>query len=180
MGLLADNAEVESLTTSGVLRAKVRSQPVLGGLLITAVVIVGFVAISASGWRHAGLLARIAEIIGAFGAVFAWFQQLSGSAEEIEIGERGIRIDREVFGWNKTSEYPLHQCSDLDLQTNKEDSRRLQFRFGRWRTIEFGDHISEEQATKILDALADSMPEIARKLLPSLDVTKHWTTLNLN
>lgn len=112
--------------------------------------------------------------------VFAWFQQLSGLEEEIEIGDHGIRIRREILGWNKISEYSIEQCSDLDVQTNKGDSRRLQFRFGKWRTIEFGNHISEEQAENILDALAESLPEIAQKLLPSIDIIKHWTTLDLS
>jgi hypothetical protein len=122
---------------------------------------------------------RVGEILVVFGAVFAWFQQLSGSEEEIEIGERGIRINREIFGWHRISGFPIEQCSDLDLQTNKEDSRRLQFRLGKWRTIEFGNYMSNEQAERVLDTLADSLPETARKLLPSLDIAKHWTTLDL-
>jgi hypothetical protein len=40
--------------------------------------------------------------------------------------------------------------------------------------------MSKEQAEKVLEKLADSLPEVARKLLPSLDITKHWTTLKLN
>lgn len=122
---------------------------------------------------------RFGEVLVVFGAVFAWFQQLSGSEEEIEFGEQGIRIRREVFGWNRISEYPMEQCRDLDLQTTNDDSRRLKFRFGRWRTIEFGNYMSEEQAEKVLDTLAESLPELARKLMPSLDIT-HWTTLHLS
>lgn len=107
------------------------------------------------------------------------FRLLSGSEEEIEIGEHGIRIRRESFGWNRVSEYPLERCSDLDLQTNKEDSRQLQFRLGKWRTIEFGRYMSKERAERVLETLADSLPEIGRKLLPSMDITNQWTTLNL-
>ena len=180
MGILADSAEVEVGTRSGVLRVLVRPRPTLAFLLVTAGVIVGFVAMSVSAWRRTAFAERIGEILAIAGAVFAWFQQLSGSEEEIEIGEHGIRIRREIFGWNRISEYPLEQCSDLDLQTTKDDSRRLQFRFGKWRTVEFGNYISEEQAEKVLDALAESLPKIARKLLPSIDITKHWTTLDLS
>ncbi|HJU10809.1 MAG TPA: hypothetical protein VJ728_08025, partial [Candidatus Binataceae bacterium] len=85
---------------------------------------------------------------------------------------------RDTFGWHKASEFPIEQCSDLDLQTGKEDSRRLQFRFRKWRTIEFGNYISKEQAEKVLDTLADSLPDLARRLLPSLDITQQWTPLN--
>lgn len=107
------------------------------------------------------------------------FNNCQAPEEAIEIGERGIRIDREIFGWHRISEFPIEQCSDLDLQTNKEDSRRLQFRLGKWRTIEFGNYMSKEQAERVRDTLADSLPETARKLLRSLDITKHWTTLDL-
>jgi len=180
MGLFADRAEIEIGTSSGILRVLVCPQPTLASLLLTAAVIVAFVVASALTWRHAAFVERVGEILITFGAVYAWFQQLSGSEEEIEIGDRAIRIRREVLGWNRISEYPLEQCSDLELQTTQDDSRRLQFRFGKWRTIEFGNYISEEQAEKVLAALADSLPEIARKLLPSLDITKHWATLHLN
>jgi hypothetical protein len=46
--------------------------------------------------------------------------------------------------------------------------------------IEFGDELSAEQSEEVLDALSDSMPEVARKLLPFLDITKHWTSLKLS
>jgi hypothetical protein len=180
MGLFADRAGVEIRLTSGALRVSVRPQPTLASLLLTAALIVAFVAASVSAWRRAALVERIGEILITFGAVFAWFQQLSGSEEEIEIGEQGIRIRREVFGWSRISEYSLEQCSDLDLQTTKDDSHRLQFRLGKWRTIEFGNYMSEKQAENVLNALADSLPEIARKLLPSLDITKHWNNLHLS
>ena len=180
MGLFADRAEVEIGTTFGVLRLVVRPQPTVASLLLAAAAIVAFIVVSIESWQHAAFVERSVEVLITVGAVFAWFQLLSGSEEEIEIGEHGIRIRRESFGWNRVSEYPLEQCSDLDLQTSEEDSRQLQFRLGKWRTIEFGNYMSKEQAELVLNTLADSLPEIARKLLPSLDITKHWTTLNLS
>lgn len=180
MSLFADRAEVEIGATSGVLRVVVRPQPTVASLLVYAAAIVAFVVVSIKSWQRTAFVGRTSEVLITVGAVFAWFQLLSGSEEEIEIGEHGIRIRRDSFGWNRVSEYPLQQCSDLDLQTNKEDSGQLQFRLGKWRTIEFGNYMSKEQAERVLETLADSLPEIARKLLPSLDITKHWTTLNLN
>jgi hypothetical protein len=176
----ADRAEVEIVIASGVLRVSVRPHPKPFSLLMTAAVIIFFVAMSILSWRQSALVERILEIAAVVGGAFGLLQQVSGSEEEIEIGERGIRISREIFGWNKISEFPTEQCSDLDLQTDKEDSRQLQFRLGKWRTIEFGNYMSKDQAEKVLDTLADSFSELARKLLPSLDITKHWTTLNLN
>lgn len=179
MGLFATKAQVEIGTTSGVLRVVVRPQPNLASLLVAAAAIVAFIVVSIKSWQRTAFVERGGEVLITVGGVFGWFRLLSGSEEEIEIGEHGIRIRRESFGWNRVSEYPLERCSDLDLQTNKEDSRQLQFRLGKWRTIEFGRYMSKEQAERVLETLADSLPEIGRKLLPSLDITKHWTTLNL-
>jgi hypothetical protein len=177
MGWFGDQAEVEVLIVSGVLRVTVRPRPKLSFLLTTAAIIVAFALMSGSEWRQTPLLGRMAEAVTVLGAVFVWLQRLSGSEEQIEIGERGIRITREILGWHRTSEFPIEQCSDLDLQTGK-DLRRLQCRVGHWRTIEFGNYMSKEQAERVLDTLADSLPELGRKLLPSVDITQHWTTLN--
>jgi hypothetical protein len=179
MGFLAAGAKVKVVVTSGVLRVTVRPQPTLASLTVSAALIVAFTATLLVSWKQSTLLVRAGEILGVLGAVFGWFQQLSGAEEQIEIGERGIRISREIFGWHRVSEFPIEPSRDLDFQTNKEDSRRLQFRFGKWRTIEFGNHMSDEQAQRVIDTLADALPEVARKLLPSLDITKHWTTLHL-
>jgi len=180
MRFFADGAEVEIVVTSGVLRVSVRPRPTFASLLISAAIIGAVAMMLAFAWRRTALIERIGETVALLGASFAWFQRLSGSEEEIEIDERGIRINRDIFGWNRVSEFPIEQCRDLGLQTRKEDPHGLQFRLGKWRTIEFGNYISRDQAERVLDTLADSLPEIARKLLPSLDVTKHWTTLNLN
>jgi hypothetical protein len=180
MGLFADRAEVHIVVASGAVRVSVRPHHRPISLLMTAAIIIFFAVISILSWRQSALLERILEVVVVASGVFGWFQQLSGLEEEIEIGGRGIRISRQIFGWNKISEFPIEQCSDLDLQTDKEDCRQLQFRLGKWRTIEFGNYMSKEQAEKVLDTLADSFPEVARKLLPSLDVTKHWTTIKLN
>jgi len=173
MGWFADQAEVEILVTPGLLRVSVRPQPKFSSLLISAVIIFAFALTAAFDWRQTQIPERVAEAVAVLGAVFALFQRLSGSEELIEISEQEIRISRETFGWHKTSEFPIEQCSDLDLQTGKEDSRRLQFRFGKWRTIEFGNYMSKEQAERVLDTLADSLPELARKLC------LHWTSLSM-
>lgn len=179
LGLFADKAELQIAVISGVLRVSIRPRLRLASLLIAAAFTAFVAAISIGSWRQSSLTDRIFEVVVILATLFGWFQQLSGSEEEIEIGEREIRISKEIFGWKRVSEFPIDQCSDLDL-TKEEDSRRLQFRFGKWRTIEFGNYLSKEQAEEILDTLADSLPQIGQKLLPSLDITKHWTTLRLN
>jgi len=163
MRFFADKAEVKLVVASGVLRVSVRPQPTLASLL-SAALILAFASMSLASWRQSALLVRIGEIGVVVGAVFAWLQQLSGSEEEIEIGERGIRITREIFGCHRV---PIEQCSELDIQIDKEDSRRLQFRLGKWRTVEFGNYMSKQQAGEVLDTLADELPNLARILLPS-------------
>jgi hypothetical protein len=180
MELLAKGAEVEVGVASGILRVSVRHKPRLTSLLLTAVLIAAFAAIVLSSRKQSVPVVCVGEVLIILGAVVAWFQQLSGSEEEIEIGERGIRIKKEALGWHRVAEFPIAKCSDLHLQIDRENSRRLHFRFGKWRTIEFGNYMSNEQAEKVLNTLADSLPEVAQKLLPSLDVTKHWTILNPN
>jgi hypothetical protein len=56
--------------------------------------------------------------------------------------------------------------------------RGLQCKLG-WRTIEFGDYLSEEQANEVLGALADVLPDLVPTLFPSLDITRHFTKLSL-
>jgi hypothetical protein len=107
MGLFADEAEVKIAVASGVLRVSVRSRPTLVSLLVSAALIVAFASMSLVSWRQSALLVRIGEFLLVLGATFAWFQQLSGSEEEIEIGQRGIRISREIFGWHRVSEFPM-------------------------------------------------------------------------
>ena len=89
MGLFPDGAEIEIVVTSGVLRVSLRPRPTLASLLVTAGLIVAFVAISLLSWPQSAIPVRVGEVLVVFGAVFTWFQQLSGSEEEIEIGEGG-------------------------------------------------------------------------------------------
>jgi hypothetical protein len=102
MGLFVDRAEVEIVAASGVLRVSIRPQPRLVSLVITAAIIIGFAAVAIHSWPQSSLLERVVLIAGVVGAVFRWFEQLSGSEEEIEIGERGIRISREIFSWSSS------------------------------------------------------------------------------
>ena len=126
--------------------------------------------------ESAGAKGRRAAI---FGAVLAWFEQLSGFTEVIEVDARHLRLRKEIFGWERTREYSIEQCSELKLQDESGDAHGLQCRLGRWRTIEFGDYLTQQQALDVLSALDDKFPEIAPKLLPSEDITQHFTKLDL-
>ena len=45
---------------------------------------------SGAAWQQTPLPERVAEAVAVLGAVVACLQQLSGSEEQIEIGEQGI------------------------------------------------------------------------------------------
>ena len=138
-----------------------------------------FAVLSLRSWEKMPLLGRILVVGGVIAAIAGWFQQLFGFSEVIELDSKHLRIRTEIFGWERTREYPIEQCSDLELQDLTGNPHGLQCRIG-WRTIEFGDYLSEEQATEVLSALQDSMPEIALKLLPSVDISRHFTNLGLS
>src|SRR5689334_1187112 len=101
MGFFSDRAEVEIVVASGVLRISIRPRPKPISLVMMAAIIIFFSVVSTLSWPQATLPERIIEILVVLGGVFGWFRQFSGSEEQIEIGERGIRISRETFGWNK-------------------------------------------------------------------------------
>ncbi len=138
-----------------------------------------FAVLSLRSWVKTLLLERIFIVIAVIGAIAGWFEQLFGFSEVIEVDPKNIRVRKETFGWEHTREYATERCTDLKLQDDSGHPHGLQCRLGRWRTIEFGDYLSQEQALEVLTAFADGLPEVAQKLLPSLDITRHFTKLNL-
>jgi uncharacterized membrane protein len=178
MKALNHKAEVEMVFASGAFRVSVRPAP--HWLLLLAET--AFLTLSAFmtfrswhgtpwvGWTVIGILALSTAVV--------WLKVFFGSQEEIEFDAQHLRIRRETLGWNRTSEYPIERCSDLEILTNSEGPESLQCRFG-WRTLQFGSYLSEEQAEKVIAALQDALPHVAQKLLPSLDITQHWTTLGV-
>ena len=139
-----------------------------------------FAVLSLRSWVKTPLLERIFIVIAVIGAIAGWFEQLFGFSEDIEVDAKNLRIRKETFGWERTKEYPIEKCTDLTLQDESGYPHGLQCRLGRLRTIEFGDYLSQQQALEVLTALEDGLPEVAQKLLPSIDITKHFTKLNLS
>ena len=178
MNRLKQRATVEVVLLSGVLRVTVRPSPNWLFLLLEAGIIAAFAVLTFRA-KAMSLPERILSIGVVIGAIGAWFEQLFGFSEVIEFDSGHLRIRKETFGWERTREYPLEQCSDLALQDESGDPHGLQCRLGRWRTIEFGDHLSQRQAIEVLSALENGLPEIAQRVLPSEDITRHFTKLDL-
>ena len=142
-------------------------------------VITGFIAFSAVAWKNSSLLEHLLESAAVMGALVELSRHFSGAAETIEFGPEKLRITKEVLGWDRTAEYPLGDCTDLKAQDETGAAHGLRCRVGKWKTVEFADDLSAAQSERILASIAEFMPEVARSLLPSLDITKHWVTLNL-
>src|SRR5579863_3101111 len=110
------------------------------------------------------------------GAVVAWLYQLSG-CEVIEFDAVGIRVRKDVLGWDRVREYRIEDCRALELHPRGEgDEYGLQCKVG-WRTVRFAEYISEDQANEVLSTLQREFPEVAGKLEAS---PMHSTTLGLN
>ncbi len=177
MNPLRRSAKVEIAVVSGTLRVAVRPSPHWLSILFQAAIIALFGVLSLRSWQTESLLVRIATVAVVIGGIAGWFAQLFGFSEEIEFDQKGLRIRTETFGWERTREYPIEHCSDLQVQDLTSDPHGLQCRLG-WRTIEFGDYLSEQQAIEVLSALQDALPDVAPKLLPSVDITKLGLGLN--
>jgi hypothetical protein len=174
MNPLKHRASVEIVFVSGTLRVTVRPSPNWLLLLVEAGMIAVFAVLSFRTRAEMPLLERILSAGVVIGAIGAWFKQLFGFSEVIEFDRKHLRIRKERFGWERTKEYPIEQCSDLSLQDKSGNPHGLQCRFGRWRTVEFGGCLSQEQAMEVLFALQNDLPEIAHDVLPSIDITRHF------
>jgi hypothetical protein len=178
MNLLKRPASVQIDLVSGTLRVTVRPVPHWFLLLVEAGAIALLAAFSFRARTEMSLLKRILSTAAVVGAIAAWLEQLFGFEEVIEFDQRHLRIRKATFGWERTREYPIEQCTDLAVQDEALDPHGLQCRLGRWRTIEFGDYLTQQQAMEVLSALQDGFPEMAQKLLPSIDITRHFAKLD--
>jgi hypothetical protein len=129
--------QVEMTATSGVVRVAIDPRPGWGLLCVEAFLIVVFDGALLRFWAGLSLLYRGLFLWGTISAVIAWFYQLSGS-EIIEFDSYKISIRTTTLGWERTGEYAIADCSQLESRSLTEDDRRaLQFKTG-WRTVRFG------------------------------------------
>jgi hypothetical protein len=95
----------------------------------------------------------------------------------VEFDATGIRIRKDILGWERMREYRIADCRSLEPHVKDEgDAYGLQCKVG-WRTVRFGEYISEDQANEVLAALQRELPEVAAKLEAG---PTHFTTLGLN
>jgi hypothetical protein len=176
MRLGASGAEIDIVAASGVLRVTVRPKPHWLWMLFEAAFLVVFGGYALRYWAAMAVMSKVLFVWVIGGAVVAWFYQLSGS-EVVEFDANGIRIRKDILGWERLREYRIEDCRSLEPHVQGEgDAYGLQCKVG-WRTIRFAEHISEDQANEVLSALQRELPDVAGKLEAS---PTNFTTLDLN
>ena len=115
---------------------------------------------------------------GFVSAALGLLYQLSGT-EVIECDAQKLTVCKEVHGWERKREYRVEDCSELEWTEGTEDKHQgLRCKVG-WRTVAFGEHLSENQAIEILTALQRTLPETVQKMCSYPEGKKHFITLGL-
>jgi hypothetical protein len=170
----------EITAVSGAVRVTVHPQPAWLLLLLEVVIFTGFATVAFRGWAHEPIHMRALLVIVTASCVLSFFYQLSGT-EVIEIDARKISLEKDLLGWQHIREYPTSKCTEFEVRYHmgRNDYHRLQFKLG-WRTIRFGEYMSEEEGDEVVNALYDKLPEVARQIGAMLGSPKNFTTLNLS
>src|SRR5262245_4074086 len=124
MALLGERCRVDILSASGILRVTITPQFNLGvGLDAALFLVIAVVAWNQWPMQNPGQL--VFAIVYTL-AILGWFgYQLAGS-EEIEFNQQCLSIRRNRPLRSKTVEYPLRDCTRLEIYTpGKNESNRL-------------------------------------------------------
>ncbi|MGC1418202.1 MAG: hypothetical protein WA817_23135 [Candidatus Acidiferrum sp.] len=170
---------IEISTGSGVLRVTVHPAQSWPVILLELGVLTAFAAVIYGNWTKLSYEFRglfiFALVFAAAGLIF----QFSGT-ETIDIDTNKIALCKDVHGWERKREYGLNECRELEWTEGTEDtSQRLQFKTG-WKTVTFGNNLTENQAIEILTALQQALPNVAQQLCSYPEGKKHFITLGLS
>jgi len=161
------------IAASGILRVTVSPKPHWLWMLFEAAFLIVFGGYTLRYWAAMSMMLKILFVWVIVGAVVGWFYQLSGS-EVIEFDAKGIRIRKDILGWERMREYRIDDCRSLEAHVKGEgDEYGLQCKVG-WRTVRFAEYISEDQANEVLSTLQKELPDVAGKLEAN---PTHFTTL---
>jgi hypothetical protein len=179
MKVSARQTKLDIVAVSGILTATIHPNPHWLWMALEAILIVFFSRYTFRDWQGLSIVTRALFLWGDIAGIIAWFYQLSGS-EIIEFDARQLRIRKDIFGWDRVREYKIEECSSLEVHEQGEgDHFGLQCKAG-WKTLRFGEHLSEEQAIEILTALQRELPEVAQRLSSSTEDKKNFVTLDLS
>jgi hypothetical protein len=130
-------------------------------------------------WASMSHMFRVLFVWALISGTAALIFQLSGT-EIIEIDAQRLIVRKEVHGWERKREYNVEECRELEWMQGVENTpQRLQCKIG-WRTVRFGEDLTENQAIEILAALQQSLPDVAQQLCAYPEEKKHFITLGLS
>jgi hypothetical protein len=174
-----NDAKVDVLASSGVLRVIVHPKPHWFVALLELVGMAIFVTIIYRSWGQMHLTLRILFSAGFISTVLGLLYQMSGT-EVIEFDAQKLTISKGVHGWERRREYQVKDCSELEwIEGSENTCPGLKCKVG-WRTIKFGEYLSETQAVEILTALQRTLPDVAQRMCSFPEGKKHFITLGLN
>lgn len=181
MSLFRRERSVEIVAASGTLRVAVHPKPAWLALAFETAATAAFIFFVLRGWSSIALWNRalLAWVVAT--SVVGLFWQLSGS-EIIEFDSQKLSVTKEIFGWNRTTEYAIEKCRELEWRDQEREAGHygLQCKVG-WRTIKFGRGISEDESIEILTGLQRALPEVAQQIFATSGAGKdHFTTLKLS
>ena len=176
---LGTDAKVDVLASSGMLTVTVHPKPHWLVALLELAGMVVFVTIIYRSWRQMDLTLRIIFSAGFISTGLGLLYQMSGT-EVIEFAEQKLTVSKGVHGWERKREYQVEDCSELEWIEGSEDTHAgLKCKVG-WRTIKFGEYISETEAIGILTALQETLPDVAQKMCSFPEGKEHFISLGLN
>jgi hypothetical protein len=179
MRLPNSDPTIEISTGSGVLRVTVRPARSWPVILLELGVLTAFATVISGNWARLSYGFRGVFIFALVSAAAGLLFQFSGT-ETIEIDTNKIALCKDIHGWERKREYGLNECRELEWTEGTEDtSQRLQFKIG-WRTVTFGNNLTENQAIEILTALQQALPNVAQQLCSYPEGKKHFITLGLS
>jgi hypothetical protein len=148
-------------------------------VLLEAALIFGFSGYFFRAWHGLSFITRAIFLWGEIAGIIGWVYQLTGS-EIIEFSSQKLTIRKDILVWQRIRENRIEDCSALGVHEQSEgDNYALQCKV-RWRTIRFGQYLSESQAIEVLTALQRELPDVAQKLGTSTEGKKHFLTLGLS
>ena len=128
-------------------------------------------------WPLTTFFMRAVWIFVMISTVLGLVYQLLGE-EVIEIDSRKLTIRKGVHGLERTREYPISECSDLEWHAGRKGGSLLGCKVGVWPKT-FAKNISEADADKVMSALQHTLPDVARQICANRDGKTHFITLGL-
>jgi hypothetical protein len=178
MRLPNTDPRIEISSGSGVLRVTVHPARSWLAILIELGVLAAFATFISGNWARLSYEFRGVFLFVLVAAVAGLLFQFSGT-ETIEIDKNKIALGKDTHGWERKREYGLNECRELEWAEGTEDTpQRLRFKIG-WRTVTFGNNLTENQAIEILTALQQALPNVAQQLCSYPEGKKHFITLAL-